>query len=71
MTPAFSARRRADEFEALLSRRSDAPLSERDAARFAALLDVVGDLRALPDDYSEITTGESVDARSPLPLGDD
>src|SRR5688572_7666408 len=49
MTPAFSARRRADEFEALLSRRADAPLSERDAARFAALLDVVGDLRALPE----------------------
>lgn len=48
MTPAFSARRPADEFEALLSRRSDALLSERDAARFAALLDVVGDLRALP-----------------------
>lgn len=49
MTPAFSARRRADEFEALLSRRPDASLSERDAARFAALLDVVGDLRALPE----------------------
>lgn len=49
MTPAFSARRRADEFEALLSRRLDTPLSERDAARFAALLDVVGDLRALPE----------------------
>lgn len=31
----------------------------------------VVELRALPDDYSEITTGESVDARSPLPLGDD
>ena len=41
MTPAFSARRRADEFEALLSRGSDAPLDERDAARFAPLLDVV------------------------------
>ena len=49
MTPAFSARRRADEFEALLSRRADAPLSEHDAARFAALLEVVGDLRALPE----------------------
>lgn len=49
MTPAFSARRRADEFEALLSRRPDTPISERDAARFAALLDVVGDLRALPE----------------------
>lgn len=48
MTPAFSARR-ADDFEALLSRGPDAPLSERDAARFAALLEVVSDLRALPD----------------------
>jgi Domain of unknown function (DUF5667) len=48
MTPAFSARRRADEFEALLSRPLDTPLSERDAARFAELLDVVGDLRAMP-----------------------
>jgi hypothetical protein len=48
MTPAFSARRRADEFEALLSRPSDAPLTERDAARFAELLDVVSDLRTLP-----------------------
>ena len=49
MTPAFSARRRADEFEALLSRGLDTPLTERDAARFAALLDVVGDLRAVPE----------------------
>jgi hypothetical protein len=49
MTPAFSARRRADEFEALLSPSRDTPLTERDAARFAALLDVVGDLRALPE----------------------
>ena len=48
MTPAFSARR-ADDFEALLSRGPDAPLSERDAARFAALLEVVADLRALPE----------------------
>lgn len=48
MTPAFSARR-ADDFEALLSRGPDAPLSERDAARFAALLEVVSDLRALPE----------------------
>jgi hypothetical protein len=48
MTPAFSARRRADEFEALLSRPSDAPLTERDAERFAELLDVVSDLRAIP-----------------------
>ena len=49
MTPAFSARRRADEFEALLSPSHDTPLGERDAARFAALLDVVSDLRALPE----------------------
>jgi hypothetical protein len=49
MTPAFSARRRADEFEALLSPSHDTPLTERDAARFAALLDVVADLRALPE----------------------
>ncbi|NYE36894.1 hypothetical protein F4692_002027 [Nocardioides cavernae] len=49
MTPPFSARRRADEFEALLSRGPDAPLTERDAAQFAALLEVVSDLRALPD----------------------
>ncbi|MDR7254910.1 acyl-coenzyme A thioesterase PaaI-like protein [Nocardioides sp. BE266] len=48
MTPAFSARR-ADEFEDLLSRGPDAPLSERDAARFAALLEVVADLRAVPE----------------------
>ena len=49
MTPAFSARRRADEFEALLSRGPGTPLTERDAARFAALLDVVSDLRAFPE----------------------
>lgn len=49
MTPAFSARRRADEFEALISPSHDTPLTERDAARFAALLDVVADLRALPE----------------------
>ena len=49
MTPAFSARRRADEFEALLSPSHDTPLTERDAARFAALLDVVADLRAVPE----------------------
>ena len=49
MTPAFSARRRADEFEALLSPSHDTPLTERDAARFAALLDVVADLRAMPE----------------------
>ncbi len=49
MTAAFSARRRADEFESLLSRTSDAPLTGRDEARFAGLLDVVSDLRAVPE----------------------
>ena len=49
MTPAFSARRRADEFEALLSRGPGAPLTERDAERFAALLELVADLRSLPE----------------------
>lgn len=49
MTAAFSVRRRADEFEALLSRSPGTPLTERDAARFAALLDVVSDLRAVPE----------------------
>ena len=49
MTAAFSARRRADEFEALLSRGSRRPLSERDAARFADLLAVVSDLRSVPE----------------------
>ena len=48
MTAPFSARRRADDFEALLSRGPDTPLTERDAARFAALLAVVSDLRAVP-----------------------
>ncbi len=49
MTAAFSARRRADEFEALLSGGPDTPLTERDVARFSALLDVVSDLRAFPE----------------------
>ena len=49
MTAPFSARRRADEFEALLSEAPTAPLTERDAERFAALLEVVTDLRSLPD----------------------
>jgi hypothetical protein len=49
MTPAFSARRRADEFEALLSPGHESQPTERDAARFAELLDVVADLRALPE----------------------
>lgn len=47
MTPAFSARRRADELEALLSRGPGTPLTERDAEQFAALLDVVSDLRSV------------------------
>ncbi|MCW2735791.1 DUF5667 domain-containing protein [Nocardioides sp.] len=49
MTAPFSARRRADEFEALLSRGPGTPLTERDAERFAALLDVVSDLRSFPE----------------------
>jgi hypothetical protein len=49
MTSAFSARRRADEFEALLTRGPGASLSEREAARFAELVDLVSDLRALPE----------------------
>ncbi|CAB4962733.1 unannotated protein [freshwater metagenome] len=49
MTAAFSARRRADEFEALLSRGADSPLSERDAQKYADLLEVVADLRSLPE----------------------
>ena len=49
MTSAFSARRRADEFEALLTRGPGAPLSEREAARFAELVELVSDLRALPE----------------------
>ena len=36
MTSAFSARRRADEFEALLTRTPGAPLTDREAARFAS-----------------------------------
>ncbi len=49
MTPAFSARRRADEFEALLARGPGAPLDEQEAERFATLLAVVADLRAVPE----------------------
>jgi hypothetical protein len=49
MTPAFSVPRRADEFEDLLSRGLDTPLSEREAARFATLLELVSDLRAVPE----------------------
>ena len=48
MTSAFSVRRRADEFEALLSRGTDATLSDREAAQFAALIALVADLRAVP-----------------------
>lgn len=48
MTAPFSARRRADEFEALLSRDPTAAPSERDAERYADLLEVVADLRAVP-----------------------
>lgn len=45
MTGPFSARRRAEEFDAALSR----PLTERDAQKFAELLAVVRDLRAIPE----------------------
>ena len=48
MTGLFSARRRADDFEALLSRGPDTPITDREAERFVALLAVVADLRALP-----------------------
>ena len=44
MTGPFSARRRAEEFDAALSR----PLTEQDAQEFAELLAVVRDLRAVP-----------------------
>lgn len=49
MTPAFSARRRADEFEALLSRGPGVDLTDREAERFTTLLAVVADLRAVAD----------------------
>ncbi|CAM3637166.1 DUF5667 domain-containing protein [Nocardioides zeicaulis] len=49
MTPAFSARRRADELEALLSRAPGTPLDARDLERHGELLRVVADLRALPE----------------------
>ncbi|PUA82701.1 DUF5667 domain-containing protein [Nocardioides currus] len=45
MTGPFSARRRAEEFDAALSR----PLTEQDATQFADLLAVVRDLRAVPE----------------------
>jgi hypothetical protein len=44
MTVPFSTRRRAEEFDAAISR----PLTEQDAKDFAALLAVVRDLRAMP-----------------------
>ena len=44
MTGPFSARRRAEEFDAAISR----PLTEQDAQEFAELLAVVRDLRAIP-----------------------
>src|SRR5688500_11565404 len=49
MTAACPARRRADEFEALLTRVPGASLSDREAARFAELVALVSDLRALPE----------------------
>lgn len=53
MTAPFSARRRAEEFDALVTGASSTtprpPLTERDAARFADLLAVVDDLRAVPE----------------------
>lgn len=48
MTPAFSARRRADEFEALVSRSLEGPLDEREAQRYGDLVTLVGELRAVP-----------------------
>src|SRR5690349_9020216 len=48
MTAPFSARRRADELEALLSRDPTTAPSERDAERYADLLEVVAGLRAVP-----------------------
>lgn len=49
MTAAFSARRRADEFEALLSRGPDATLTDAEERRYAALLEVVAALDAVPE----------------------
>ncbi|GAB2871798.1 DUF5667 domain-containing protein [Nocardioides pacificus] len=45
MTPAWTARRRADEFDALVEDRSTSGL---DSARYAELLEVVGAVRSLP-----------------------
>ena len=44
MTGPFSARRRAEEFDAVISR----PLAEQDAQEFAELVALVRDLRAIP-----------------------
>lgn len=49
MTGLFSVQRRADEFEALLTRGPATPLTDREVERFASLLAVVSDLRALPE----------------------
>ncbi len=49
MRATFSLRRRADEFEALLSRGTGSSLTDREAARFAELLAVVSDLRTVPE----------------------
>ena len=50
MTAAFSARRRADEFEALLSRGPRTPPSpSATPQKYADLLEVVSDLRSLPE----------------------
>ena len=48
MTAPFSARRRADELEALLSLDPASAPSARDAKRYGDLLEVVSDLRAVP-----------------------
>ena len=48
MTAPFSARRRAEEFEALVSRDPTTASSGPDAERYADLLEVVADLRAVP-----------------------
>lgn len=48
MTPVFSARRRADEFEALVSRRLDGPPDQRAADRYGDLLTLVSELRSVP-----------------------
>ena len=48
MTAPFSARRRADEFEALLSNDPASAPSARDAERYGDLVAVVADLRSVP-----------------------